>query len=87
MLAIGFFVGPENLALATGLAVHYAAGLHSTHRDIPVSNEIAEAFGINRYAKRRALKQLETAGLITLAQHGKAAPRVTIVLKRPKAQA
>jgi DNA-binding FadR family transcriptional regulator len=68
--------------LATGLAVHYAAGLHSTHCDIPVSNEIAEVFGINRYAKRRALEQLAAAGLIRIAQSGKAAPRVTIVLKR-----
>jgi len=68
--------------LAIGLAVHYAAGVRGTHRDISVSNELAEVFGIDRYAKRRALEQLAAAGLITMAQEGKAAPRVTIVLKR-----
>jgi hypothetical protein len=69
-------------ALATGLAVHYAAGLASTHKEIPVTNQLAEIFGVNRYAKRRALEQLAAAGLIRIAQSGKAAARVTIVLKR-----
>jgi len=65
-----------------GLVIHYAAGCRGTHRDISVSNELAGVFGINRYAKYRALKQLAGAGLITVTREGKAAPRVTIVLKR-----
>ena len=66
-------------ALVIGLAAHYAAGVRGTHGDISVSNELAEVWGINRYAKQRALERLAAAGLITMTQEGKAAPRGTIV--------
>jgi DNA-binding transcriptional ArsR family regulator len=69
-------------ALAVGLAVHYAAGLRTTSRDIPVTNELAEVFGVSRHTKRYALKRLAAAGLIAVTQEGKSSPRVTIVSRR-----
>jgi hypothetical protein len=74
-------------ALAVGLALHYYAGSRSVWQNIPVSNELMETFNVSRNAKRYALKQLANAGLITMTQEGKAAPRVTIVGKRGRAPA
>ena len=71
-------------AVLVALAICYAVGVRGAHRDISVSNELVGIFGLSRYAKRRALEQMATAGLIILKQEGKSAPRVTIVFKRDR---
>jgi hypothetical protein len=45
----------------------------------PVPNEPLGRYGINREAKRRALLELERAGLITVDRHDRKTPVVTLV--------
>ena len=66
-------------AVNVGLAVWFKAGAQKSRADIPVSNELVKPFGVDRYAKSRALAQLEGAGLVKVRQVGKAAPRVTLL--------
>ena len=66
-------------ALHVGLAIWYQHGLQWSDTRHTVSNELAAEFGADRYAKKRALLQLERAGLVKVEQSGKRAPRVTLL--------
>lgn len=62
-----------------GLAIWFKAGAGESRTNITVSNELVEPFGVDRYAKYRALVQLEHAGLVKVRRAGKCAPRVTLL--------
>jgi DNA-binding MarR family transcriptional regulator len=65
--------------LHVGLALWYRSGVHQSRARLAMSNELAAEFGADRYAKKRALIQLERAGLVKVEQSGKRAPRVTLL--------
>jgi hypothetical protein len=46
-----------------------------------VSNIVLEEWGVQADAKRRALRKLEMAGLITVERRGKRSPQVTLLVK------
>jgi hypothetical protein len=46
----------------------------------PLSNESLQKKGVSREVKRRVLRDLEKAGLITVERHHGRAPRVTLVV-------
>jgi DNA-binding transcriptional ArsR family regulator len=66
-------------ALLVGLALWHIKGLR---RDISflVSNLMVQEWGVQPDAKRRALRALEKAGLITVERRGKRSPRVTLIV-------
>ena len=65
-------------ALHVSVVIWYRAGLEN-NRTIKLSNINLKAFGLTRYAKKRALIYLETAGLIAVIRHTGRAPVVTIL--------
>jgi hypothetical protein len=48
-----------------------------------LSNKKLAGYGVTHDTKRRALRELEDAGLITVEQNGKCAPVVTVVHTQP----
>ena len=65
-------------ALAVGIALWR---LHEAvkSKTVRLSNGEVEVLGVDRNAKSRALRDLERAGLITVARQPGCSPRVTIV--------
>jgi hypothetical protein len=57
---------------------HFSWKTHSL--TFPLSNESLEKKGVGREAKRRVLRDLEKAGLITVERHPGRAPKVTLVV-------
>jgi hypothetical protein len=49
------------------------------HRVVALASAELEKGGVSRWAKRRALRQLERAGLVSVSQKGKQSPQVTIL--------
>jgi DNA-binding transcriptional ArsR family regulator len=66
-------------ALLVGLALWHLKGLRRD-KSFLVSNLMLQEWGIQPDAKRRALRKLEKAGLITVERRGKRSPRVTLVV-------
>jgi DNA-binding transcriptional ArsR family regulator len=66
-------------ALLVGLALWHLKGLRRDDSFL-VSNLMLQEWGIQPDAKRRALRKLEKAGLITVERQGKRSPRVTLVV-------
>jgi DNA-binding transcriptional ArsR family regulator len=66
-------------ALLVGLALWHLKGLRRDNSFL-VSNLMLQEWGIQPDAKRRALRALEKAGLITVERRGKRSPRVTLVV-------
>jgi DNA-binding transcriptional ArsR family regulator len=66
-------------ALLVGLALWHLKGLRRD-KSFLVSNLMLQEWGIQPDAKRRALRKLEKAGLITVERLGKRSPRVTLVV-------
>jgi DNA-binding transcriptional ArsR family regulator len=66
-------------ALLVGLALWHLKGLRRD-KSFLVSNLMLQEWGIQPDAKRRALRKLEKAGLITVERQGKRSPRVTLVV-------
>jgi DNA-binding transcriptional ArsR family regulator len=67
-------------ALLVGLALWHLKGLRRSNSFI-ISNLMVEEWKIRPDAKRRALRKLEKAGLITVERQGKRSPRVTLVVR------
>ena len=64
-------------ALHVGNAVWYLAGL-TRSGTVKLSNSVLELFGVDRYAKARALEALEQAGLVSVQRQCGKHPTVTI---------
>jgi hypothetical protein len=74
-------------ALATGLAIWFLSGLRKGERGgLKLTSATLEHFHVNRHAKSRALRALESAGLISIQRNGKKNPVVTILGVRPDGQ-
>jgi DNA-binding transcriptional ArsR family regulator len=67
-------------ALLVGLALWHLKGLRRSN-SFTISNLMVEEWKIRPDAKRRALRKLEKAGLITVERQGKRSPRVTLVVR------
>jgi DNA-binding transcriptional ArsR family regulator len=67
--------------LLVGLALWHLKGLRRVDTFI-VSNILLQEWGVRPDAKTRALRKLETAGLISVEKRGKRSPRVTLVVKK-----
>jgi DNA-binding MarR family transcriptional regulator len=65
-------------AFHIGIAIWYLVGLNKD-RTVKLSKKIREGFGVDRYATRRALDNLEQAGLITTERHAGRLPVVTVL--------
>jgi DNA-binding transcriptional ArsR family regulator len=72
-------------ALWVGLGLWFLRGLRRSDSFI-VSNLILREWNVLPDAKRRALRALEKAGLITVERRGKRSPRVTLVVQFPEAR-
>lgn len=68
----------QGRALHVALALWFLAGVRKTW-SVPLSNETAELFGVQRYAKYRALTALERAGLVTIQKKQGRSPIVTLL--------
>jgi len=66
-------------AIATALALAFKAGVSGETKDIPLTPQLLEKFGVSRRSSYRVLEDLEQAGLVTVKRHRGRAPRVTIV--------
>ena len=66
--------------LLVGLALWHIRGLRKNHTFI-VSNLMLRDWGIQPDAKRRALRKLQGAGLITVERQGKRSPQATLLVK------
>jgi hypothetical protein len=62
-----------------GLILWHLSGMNKNAVTVRVSNVEASRWGVDRFAKSRALKALAGAGLITVEQNGKQSPLVTIL--------
>lgn len=71
-------------ALLLGTVLWHIAGMQGTRRDLPVSTERLEQFGVSRHAKFRALRSLVDAGLVTVQHKRGRSPRVTLVVGKGK---
>ena len=65
-------------SLHVAVLLWYAAGLQKT-ATVSLSSTLARRFGIERNAKYRALKWLEQAGLVSVANSTGQAPSVTLL--------
>ena len=66
-------------SLAVGLAIWYRSGL-IRQKELSLPTTLLGQFGIDRHAKRRALSELENAGLIGVSRkHGKNPIIITIL--------
>ena len=68
-------------ALWVGLGLWYLRGLRGSDSFL-VSNMTMQEWGVLPDAKGRALRQLQSAGLIALEQNGKRNPRATLIIKK-----
>jgi DNA-binding transcriptional ArsR family regulator len=67
-------------ALWVGLSLWFLRGMRQSDNFL-VSNLTMQEWGVLPDAKRRALRKLKKAGLITVEQRGKRSPRVSLVMK------
>jgi hypothetical protein len=74
--AIGTMHAPAMLVTIELLYAHWKTGSTT----VPLSNGRLTKLGISRETKRRALRRLEKAGLITVERHSGRSPRVTLTL-------
>lgn len=65
-------------SLHVGLTIWFLAGLTQS-RTVKLSSIGAASFGVDRYAKYRALRWLEEAGLIVVDRKVGRSPRVTLI--------
>jgi hypothetical protein len=65
-------------ALHVAIAIWFLTGVKNTN-SVQVSNKLLSKFGVNRYSKRRALKQLSNAKLISVEQGRGKSPVVTVL--------
>jgi hypothetical protein len=65
-------------ALWVGCVLWHLSGVKKSTTFL-VSNLHLHRWGVDRFAKSRALKALSGAGLIALERHGKRSPKVTII--------
>ncbi|WP_141415255.1 hypothetical protein [Caenispirillum bisanense] len=65
-------------ALAVGIALWFQAGLHGS-QDVKLTNQALSAFGVDRFAKKRALDALEEAGLVLVKHQRGRSPQVRIL--------
>ena len=64
--------------LHVGIALYQRAGMEKSDT-VKLSNGVLEDMGVDRYAKRRALKDLEKAGLVSVKRRHGRSPVVTIL--------
>lgn len=69
-------------ALQVAIVIWHRAGIARTNA-VPVPTQLLTAFGVDRFAKRRALDALASAGLITVQHHRGRSPIATIQLLPP----
>ena len=69
-------------ALLVGLALWHLKKLRQADT-FTVSNLMLQEWGVQPDAKSRALRALETAGLIRVERRGKRSPRVTLIVRAP----
>ena len=55
------------------------AGVRSTRKALPLSNERLARFGVTRQSKDRALARLEGAGLVDIQRRAHSSPRVSLL--------
>lgn len=60
------------------ILICYRGGIEKS-RTIKLSNITVKTFGLTRFSKKRALKHLESAGLITVERYTGRSPIVTIL--------
>ena len=65
-------------ALHVGIALFYLAGLNKS-TEVVLPSSLLETFGVDRYARYRALLVLEKAHLVTVVRHKGRNPVVTIL--------
>jgi hypothetical protein len=65
-------------ALTVAIAVLFLVGVNRSGT-VKLSNKLLREFGVDRYSKSRALKQLSYAGLITVTQAKGCSPIVTVL--------
>ena len=70
-------------ALWVGLGLWFLRGLKRSDSFL-VSNLILREWNVLPDAKRRALRTLEKAGLITIERRGRRSPRVTLMVQFPE---
>jgi len=69
-------------ALQVSLAILFLSGVTKSNK-IKLSNHFLKALGVDRYAKYRALRTLEAAGLITVERGSGRSPQITLLGSRP----
>ncbi len=72
-------------ALATGVAIWYRSGLEKSPR-VRLPASILREFGVGRYSGYRALRALESAGLVKVERHRGRCPVVEIIPQDELAQ-
>jgi hypothetical protein len=65
-------------ALHVAIAIWFLTGVKNTN-SVQLSNKLLNEFGVDRYSKRRALKQLSNAKLISVHQGRGKSPVVTVL--------
>ena len=65
-------------SLHVAIALWQRAGMKKSN-GLKLSNKILDGMGVDRYAKRRALKALEGAGLVSVERHHGKNPIVTLL--------
>ncbi|NRP52386.1 hypothetical protein XMV242_000845 [Marinobacterium sp. xm-v-242] len=65
-------------ALHVAIAIWFLTGVKNTN-SVQLSNKLLSEFGVNRYSKRRALRQLISADLISVEQGRGKSPVVTVL--------
>lgn len=65
-------------ALKVGLILWFLAGLNRS-RTVKLSNRYLDEFGLHRTSKYKAIKDLEKAGLVSVAEGVGKSPTVTII--------
>ena len=68
-------------ALTVGVAIWYLAGLTKSNT-VRLSNRVLAGFGVERDAKRRAIRALESGGLIAVSRGDGRSPVITIISRR-----
>ena len=65
-------------ALHVAIAIWFLAGIER-NRTVNLPNRVVTALGVSRFAKGRALKELERAGLVTVERTEGCNPRIKIL--------
>ena len=74
--------GVEGKTLHVAIALWFLAGLKRS-RKVALSQSTLRLFGVSRQASYRALKRLETVGLVSVDRHRGRNPIVTILMNYP----